>query len=171
MAIELSWYTSELRIKIGDINSTVYTDAQLESMITSAINTLRASIYYKQFEVYDDLGTDKVRVLNTTNESPDDLDNEIILCASVLNVKYVEVNAYSRNSIKIRDIRGTIDTSVTAKSLIDNIEQLESKCKELIVAANKKKNSSNYSPKQACPQTYTPEGNGSATTFITEYNK
>lgn len=170
MSVALSWYTTELRIKIGDIASTVYTDAQLESLVTSAVNTL-SGVYYQKFEVYSSGSVSYVRLLNTTDDSPTDYDNEVILCLSSLNVAYADANAYSRNAIKIRDIRGTIDTSITAKSILDNIESLKDRCEKMISTGNKNGSRSSYLPKQAVPQEYTPDGNGSSVTFISEYNK
>lgn len=160
---EISTYITSLRQLIRDTESITYTDANLTEFITRGVYELQGTKYYIKFKI---VGTTVVKDADSTD--PSEFDKNVILLQTQILIKYAELFKYSRESIIVKDIRGSIDTSNIAKQLSEDIKLMEKRLEDIITNINKNKNRAAYGPKNMTFQDYTPTGSFDEVTFKTK---
>jgi hypothetical protein len=163
----ISSYVNRLRVRINDISSTLYSDATLTSIIEQSVYALQNTAWYRKFTV---VGTEIVR--NSDNTISPTLDeDDVILTQAEIMLKYSEVNKSSRESIVVKDIRGTIDVTAMTQQLADAILRLENILSISIRNHNKNKSRGGFGPQTMVFQEYTPSDTINDVTFKTKFNQ
>ena len=85
-------------------------------------------------------------------------------------LKYSEANKAARESVVVRDIRGTIDVTGMVQQLSETIDKLEKSLIASILAQNKNKCRDSFGPQTMSLQTYTPSDTTNDVTFKTKFN-